>query len=479
MSLPTNVGSGRIVGRYVVGVIDSPDDTDDEPELIPARGTITFTPSIGYVPNSTTEIPMTIMKAPITGVLDSEGYLCTPDNTISPEGGLTRGVKLFATDVGQVTGWTYSVKYSFTPVGTVSPHIPDHTLTVPDKSIQDLSKVAPTPYAPVLGIPQMEASVLRAESVAQSVRSDADAGLFDGEKGDVGPMGPPVALEIGTVTASAGNPADDDIMSTLILSGTKTQAAIKAQIPIEMIGEQGPKGDPGGWLPTQLNGAPINVEPLPAGLYYQTDNAATIANGYPAETFIGEIHSTRISHTRALYRAYPVNWQIAGNYFYEAGFTDGVLGPWKLFTSTRVDDTAGKAIYQWDPTAGKEQMIYGDTGKRRIEQLLINGWTGAYFAISRVGTTVSIYGTGLNSLNSTSPIAIVIPEGFRANGVSAGVMPLSGAFTSTAGSTPVPSRTVYSTGNLEISSTVAASIVISAIWTTSDPWPTTLPGTPA
>lgn len=32
MSLPTNVGSGRIVGRYVVGVIDSPDDTDDEPE---------------------------------------------------------------------------------------------------------------------------------------------------------------------------------------------------------------------------------------------------------------------------------------------------------------------------------------------------------------------------------------------------------------------------------------------------------------
>lgn len=151
---PTNVGSGQIVGRYVVGVIDSPDDTDDEPELIPARGTITFTPSIGYVPNSTTEIPMTIMKAPITGVLDSEGYLCTPDNSVSPEGGLTRGIKLFATDVGQVTGWTYSVKYSFTPVGTVSPHIPDHPLSVPDKSTQDLTAVAPTPYAPVIGIPQ-------------------------------------------------------------------------------------------------------------------------------------------------------------------------------------------------------------------------------------------------------------------------------------------------------------------------------------
>lgn len=168
MTLPTNVGSGRIVGRFVVGIIDSPNDLDDEPELIPAQGTITFTPNIKYIPNSTTEIPMTIMQAPITGVLDSEGYLCTPDNS-NTVGGLTRGVKLFATDVGQVTGWTYTVKYSFTPVGTIVPSIPEHPLTVPDQSTRDLSKIAPTPYAPVIGIPQIEATALRVEQYAKEL----------------------------------------------------------------------------------------------------------------------------------------------------------------------------------------------------------------------------------------------------------------------------------------------------------------------
>lgn len=105
------------------------------------------------------------MQAPITGVLDSEGYLCTPDNS-NTVGGLTRGVKLFATDVGQVTGWTYTVKYSFTPVGTIVPSIPEHPLSVPNQSTRDLSKIAPTPPAPVMGIPQIEATALRAEEAA-------------------------------------------------------------------------------------------------------------------------------------------------------------------------------------------------------------------------------------------------------------------------------------------------------------------------
>lgn len=186
MSLPIDVGTGTITGRFVIGVIDSPFDADNDPELIPAQGRISFTPSIGYVPNSSNNPAMTIMKSTITGVLDSEGYLCTPDNT-SPTG-YSRGVNLFATDVGQVTNWTYNVKYSFSTVNGVTSSIPDHPISVPSGSVQDLTTLVKVPSSPGIGIPQMEsavavavASARDAINIAQSVRDDANAGVFDGK----------------------------------------------------------------------------------------------------------------------------------------------------------------------------------------------------------------------------------------------------------------------------------------------------------
>ena len=178
MSLPTGVGTGLITGRFVIGVIDSPIDDDLDPELIPAQGRISFTPSITYVPKHSDEFPVTILKSTITGILDEEGYLCIPDNT-SPTG-FTRGVRLFATDVGSVKNWTYNVKYSFSTHNGITPNIADHPISVPEGVERDLTDVVRVPSSPGVGIPQMEAAVLRAEAAAQSVVNRADAGEFNG-----------------------------------------------------------------------------------------------------------------------------------------------------------------------------------------------------------------------------------------------------------------------------------------------------------
>lgn len=399
MSLPTNVGSGQIVGRYVVGVIDSPDDTDDEPELIPARGTITFTPSIGYVPNSTTEIPMTIMKAPITGVLDSEGYLCTPDNTTTPEGGLSRGVKLFATDVGQVTGWTYSVKYSFTPVGTVSPHIPDHTLTVPDKSIQDLSKVAPTPYAPVIGIPQIEATALRAEQAAlESATSSQESALSAQEA--------QTSLEAMIV-------ANDTSMTAIANDPTSSfSAAID-----EVVGGK-------------------------------------VTSGFDIGT-VSKLEPT----------AEPTASLVDG--LLNLGLPQGLPGN----ATMRVDTTAGTRVFITDGVT--EVAVRSSTGPRRVPDMYRNGAgsvvEGEVPTISRDGDTVVLQFTGKSETWVSGDTFAQIPTGFR---------PATTQYLPNGYAGATAPATMNGLGDLRFHANGLVSGRWVWMWTTKDPWPTTLPGTP-
>lgn len=53
-------------------------------------------------------------------------------------------------------------------------------------------------------------------------------------------------------------------------------------------------------------------------------------------------------------------------------FSNGELNwsPWMAHVAQRVDNTAGLAIYTWDSTANREQLIYGDSGWRDIKGLL-------------------------------------------------------------------------------------------------------------
>lgn len=174
--LPTNVDTGRVEGRFIVGVVDGPDE-DLDPDGIPAQGTITFTASVPYLPDPfASPAPVTILKAPITGVLDSEGYLCTPDPADPSKPGY-RGLRLVATDDPDlsVTGWTWTVTYKFQRVAGTALSIASHSMALPSGSTVDLTTVMKVPSSPGVGVVQAEALAAAAQSAASAAAQSASA----------------------------------------------------------------------------------------------------------------------------------------------------------------------------------------------------------------------------------------------------------------------------------------------------------------
>lgn len=187
-TLPASISTGLIHWRLVVGVIDG-EDLDQIPDVITTTGKVIFRASVDYFPiYETLEGPMTMLKGPITGVLDSEGWLCTPH----PITGLPmyRGVRLLATDdpdVG-VINWTWKVTYLLDSVRGTTFKLAAHDISVPTyipeiDNYVDLTKAVKVPSSPGYGLPQSEAAVLRAEAIAQDIAEKADNGYFDGLPG--------------------------------------------------------------------------------------------------------------------------------------------------------------------------------------------------------------------------------------------------------------------------------------------------------
>lgn len=172
------LSTGMVHGRFIVAVVDGT-DYNEIPDVIPATGKITFKASVPYVPvYQTASGPVTILKSPIVGILDSEGYLSTPHpNTGEP---LYRGVKLFATDDPSmgVVDWTWSVEYKLDSVAPGMAFVPPHNFQLATDSVYDLTTGVKVPSTPGYGIPQAEAAALRAESIAAKLNADAEAGKF-------------------------------------------------------------------------------------------------------------------------------------------------------------------------------------------------------------------------------------------------------------------------------------------------------------
>lgn len=203
--LAIDIGSNMIVGQYGIGVIDGPDE-DKKQDLIPLSGSITFSPSITNIIAGTPGESVGIALAVVKGVLDEEGWLCTPGpDGVTP---MYRGVSLFANDgVGMSNkNWTWSVVYRFGVINGATPTIQAHALSVTTNVMgpQDyinLPDFAPVPSSPGIGTPQALALLAQAEAaatesatsaeeaaaVALQVKADADAGVFDGEPGPAGP----------------------------------------------------------------------------------------------------------------------------------------------------------------------------------------------------------------------------------------------------------------------------------------------------
>ena len=139
----------------------------------------------------------------------------------------------------------------------------------------------------------------------------------------------------------------------------------------------------------------------------------------------------------------------------------------------RVDTTVGTRVFFGD------QMIYGNTGVRSVDHLVIGldftqrSHHGAY--ITREGDAVSLWGVGytLGELHLTE----VLPSGFR---------PPMNHYMSNAG-TAANSKNTFLLGHhnqwtrITFSGGVPAKdlqLGIQARWITLDPWPTSLPGDP-
>lgn len=193
MAKPASITTGRIVAQYVVGVVDGA-DADDEPDFIPAQGSITFETTVGYIPFPVVSgpNPITVLKTRITGILDDEGYLCAPDPGDKTKPG-ARGLRLVSTDneVASVQGWTWIATPRFVDVNgsrldNAIPPFPFHLPAQgPEDPPLDLATVVKVPAS--VGIGTVQAVALAASAQAAAVSAEAslqgvlDAGLANDE----------------------------------------------------------------------------------------------------------------------------------------------------------------------------------------------------------------------------------------------------------------------------------------------------------
>lgn len=169
-----------------------------------------------------------------------------------------------------------------------------------------------------------------------------------------------------------------------------------------------------------------------------------------------------------------------GKMFYRRTLTGGVWSPWSVFTSQRVDTTAGRVIYTWDNDAHKEQVIWGDTGRLTVPIISTN-WKldESYINLTRVGTTVTLSFTGrMLDVSSTTEHLYTLPAGFRA--------PQSLTFPaiwerggSSPGVIPAGINGGTNTVNMWPGQLPASKVSFVCTFVTRDTWPTTLPGTVA
>ena len=138
MSLPANVGFGRVTGRLIRAILDDSRDPDTEPDGVPIEGAkITFTASVNRVVNRTATPPVSIFIDPVTVVTNGDGILVSPDGT--------EGVTLVASDDADLdpTGWTYKVTMTAPSISALS-----WSIAVPEGSVQDLATAIPVPSSP-------------------------------------------------------------------------------------------------------------------------------------------------------------------------------------------------------------------------------------------------------------------------------------------------------------------------------------------
>lgn len=157
MALPSNVGFGTVVGRF----LDS--------EGTPITGQFTFTPSPKNLKNiAALPSPVTILPKPVVATLDGTGSLSTT---------------LIATDDpdNNPSDWTYTVSFS-----SQQAKIDPFSITVPEGSTQDLTVLAPVAASAGNAIvrgPGVDAGGTTGQILAKASAADYDTEWIDAPTG--------------------------------------------------------------------------------------------------------------------------------------------------------------------------------------------------------------------------------------------------------------------------------------------------------
>lgn len=217
ISWPTDLGKGTITGRFGWMRGDQA-DADRDPDLGAATGTIVVTPSVPVVTYNGTSGRMVLAHQAVTGVLDGEGWVCTPGVDGKTPG--PRGLILPATDDENLTptGFTYQIS-----VRLEGATIPPYSIALPTDSVVDLATVTPVPTSGGTAVVVDGATADRAEEAAERaelVVQDLEGNLrkvaatldWTGPQGEPGPTGP--AGPTGP-TGPQGEPGQDgDLVET-------------------------------------------------------------------------------------------------------------------------------------------------------------------------------------------------------------------------------------------------------------------------
>lgn len=180
---------GTITGRLVAAVADTPDDPDVNPDIIPITGTVTFTPSVKAILVASEAI--TVVPAPITAVLDANGY-------VSLNGVQSVTVLATTSTYYNPNGWTYKVSFDNLAANGRRVTFDSYNIEVPVGATIDLSSV--TPISSSTGTP-----IVRGPK---------------GDKGDQGPQGNPGPSDAQVATYFTGPSSTRTAADARYLPGT-------------------------------------------------------------------------------------------------------------------------------------------------------------------------------------------------------------------------------------------------------------------
>lgn len=239
MPLSVNVSTGLVKGRFGSGVVAGP---NGEKLLVPARGRIDFEPVAPYVPYPTgTPSAFTILRKAITGILDSEGCLCTPHPDYPDVPGV-RGLELYSPDDPQagVQGWTWRGTPRFVNADGTRLHntMDPFTFDLPYGEEVDLVNVVDMPQSPGIGKEQAIILAASAQAAATSAAGSAEAAAEAARKVE-GALPSKADLIDGKVPADQLPPAvgvTDEVVAPLV-DMPETAAKIDARVAGQVAGK--------------------------------------------------------------------------------------------------------------------------------------------------------------------------------------------------------------------------------------------------